>query len=157
MAERRIEIIYHSQQSGNTKAAAELIAEGIREAGEFEVALHNTNEERVNPDVLIGCAGVALGTPDYFSYSAGGVKMFMDDWLFAKRAEKAVEGMPVALFLTHGGGGRAKEPHESLGHHIGPQVGETLSIKNAPEGEAVEACKALGRALAEAAEKYLKG
>jgi len=154
MAKKKIVIVYHSQEAGNTKAAAELLADGIREAGDFEVALYNTNDSRVNPEVLVGCAGVALGTPDYFSYPAGGLKMFMDDWLFAKRGGKKVEGMPVALFLTHGGGGKAKEPHESLGHHVGPQVGETLAIKGCPKGKDADACKALGRKLAEAAAKY---
>ena len=62
MAKKRIVIVYHSQEAGNTKAAAELLAEGIREAGDFEVALYNTNDGRVNPEVLAGCAGVAAIT-----------------------------------------------------------------------------------------------
>jgi flavorubredoxin len=149
----KIVIIYHSQEAGNTKAAAELVAQGVKEAGGFEVVLRNTNDGRVSPDLLVGCAGAAFGSPDYFSYPAGGLKMFMDDWLFAKRAGKKVEGMPVALFLTHGGGGHALEPLEMLCRHVGPQVGKTLSIKGRPTGKDADACKALGRALAEAAGK----
>ena len=153
MAQRKIVVVYHSQQSGNTKAAAELVAQGAREAG-FEVTLHNTNDGRVKPEVLAGCAGAAFGTPDYFSYPAGGMKMFIDDWLFLTRAgNNAVKGMPVALFVTHGGGGAAKGPHETLFRHVGPQVGETLVMKGRPEGKDVDACKALGQKLAEAAKE----
>ena len=157
MAEKKIVIVYHSQQSGNTKAAAELIAKGVREAGGFEVVLSNTNDGRVDPKVLEGCAGAAFGTPDYFSYPAGGMKMFIDDWLFAKQAgNEGVGGMPVALFITHGGGGKAQKPHEELFGRIGPQAGQTLSIRNRPQGKDAEACVALGRELARAAERYLR-
>jgi len=156
VAKRKIAVIYHSQEAGNTRAAAELVAEGVREAGDFDVIMHNTNEQRVDPGILVGCAGLALGTPDYFSYPAGGIKMFMDDWLIAKHAGKTAEGMPVAVFLTHGGGGKAKAPHETLCRRIGPQAGGTLSIKGKPDAEAAEACKALGRALAKAAQGYAK-
>ena len=156
MSQGRIAVIFHSQSVGNTKAAAELVAEGIREAGDFEVVLENTNDGRLDPAILEGCAGVAVGTPDYFSYPAGGLKMFIDDWLIAKRGgETKIEGMPVALFVTHGGGGSAKEPHETLFRRIGPQVGETLLVEGKPRGEAVKACVALGKALAAAAEEYL--
>ena len=156
MSQGKIAVIFHSQSAGNTRAAAELVAKGIREAGEFEVILKNTNEGRLDPAVLEGCAGVAVGTPDYFSYPAGGLKMFIDDWLIAKNGgNEKIEGMPVALFVTHGGGGRAKEPHETLFRHIGPQVGETVLMQGKPNGEAADACVALGKELAAAAEEYL--
>jgi len=156
MSHGTIAVIFHSQSAGNTKVAAELVAKGIREAGDFNVILKNTNDGRLDPDILEGCVGVAVGTPDYFSYPAGGLKMFIDDWLIAKRGGgKKIEGMPVALFVTHGGGGAAKGPHETLFRHIGPQVGETLLIEGKPRGEAVKACVALGKALAAAAEEYV--
>ncbi len=153
----RIAVIYHSQAAGNTRAAAEFVAEGVRQSGRFEVVLTNTNEERVDPVLLADCAGVAIGTPDYFSYPAGGLKVFIDDWLLAKRAgHEDIEGMPVALFLTHGGGGVAQDPFEDLFQRLGPQVGGTLSMKNAPDDEAAEACRELGRALAQAAEAFIE-
>jgi len=155
MQRSKVAVIYHSQTAGNTKAAAELVAEGIREDGRFLVELHNTNEERVEPALLTECAGVAIGTPDYFSYPAGGLKVFIDDWLIARRADnKGIEGLPVALFMTHGGGGAAMGPFQDLFGRIGPQVGETLSIKGRPQGDQVEACRALGRKLAESAAEF---
>ena len=156
MRKKKIAVIYHSQQSGNTKAAAEHVAEGIRQEGEFEVVLANTNDERVDAVLLTECAAVAFGTPDYFSYPAGGLKVFMDDWLLAKRAgHEDVGGLPVALFLTHGGGGRAREPFENLFKHVGTAVGETVAIKGAPGEAEAEACRKLGAKLARAAEELL--
>jgi len=158
VSERRIVVIYHSQEHGNTRAAAELVAGGVRESGDFELVIRNAGDGRLDPGILAGCAGAAFGTPDYFSYPAGTLKMFMDDWLFAKRAgNEAIQGMPVALFVTHGGKGHAVQGHETLFRHVGPQVGKTLVIKGKPEGEDAEACVALGRALAEAAERYPAG
>jgi flavorubredoxin len=154
MRQKRIAVIYHSQSLGNTKAAAEFVIEGIKSAGGFEVVAFNTNEGRVDPALLAECAGAAFGAPDYFSYPAGMMKQFMDDWLIAKRkGNEEIEGIPVALFATHGGGGRLKEPFESLFQRVGPQVGETLMIKGAPGDAEAEACRKLGAALvAKAAE-----
>jgi len=156
MAQRRIAVIFHSQQAGNTRAAAELVAEGIRNGGEFEIVMLNTNDARVDPLEIQQCAAAAFGSPDYFSYPAGGMKMFMDDWLIADRAgTEGISGMPVALFVTHGGGGRAKEPMEQLFERVGPRVGDTLMIKGKPEGDDAKACVALGEKLAGAAEAFL--
>ncbi len=158
MRSKKIVVIYHSQSLGNTKAAAEQVAAGIRGAGEFEAVCLNTNDERVAPAVLADCAGAAFGTPDYFSYPAGGLKVFMDDWLIAQRGgNEDITGMPIALFLTHGGGGRAKEPFEGLLQRVGPQVGETVDIKGAPGEAEAEACRQLGAALVREAEKFLAG
>ncbi len=155
MNRTRIGIIYHSQSQGNTAAAAEQVARGAREVAELEVFLRNTYEEPVKPVVLADCAGVAFGTPDYFSYPAGGLKVFMDDWLIAKRqGNDRIEGMPVALFMTHGGGGAAKGPFEELFHHVGPQVGETVSAKGRPDEEQAEALRKLGAQLAQEAEAF---
>jgi flavorubredoxin len=156
MRKRKIAVIYHSQSLGNTRAAAEHVAAGIRSAGGFEVVAFNTNDGRVDPALLAECAGVAFGAPDYFSYPAGMLKQFMDDWLIAKRkGNEQMEGIPVALFATHGGGGRVKEPFEALFRRIGPQVGETLMIKGAPGEAEAEACRKLGAALAAKAAELL--
>lgn len=158
MGRDKVAVIYHSQSAGNTQAAAGLVAEGLREAGGFEVVMHNTNETRVDPALLAECAAVALGTPDYFSYPAGNFKQFVDDWLIAcRQGNEDIQGMPIALFLTHGGGGRAREPFEGLCGRIGSQVGETVMVKGMPDTEASGACRELGRALGAAARDYAGG
>jgi flavorubredoxin len=155
MQRKKIAVIYHSQSAGNTKAAADHVAEGADAAGEFELVCLNTHEGRVDPALLADCAGAAFGTPDYFSYPAGGIKLFVDDWLIAQRAgNEEIKGMPVALFLTHGGGGLAKAPFEELMRHIGPQLGETLVIKGCPGEPEAQACRNLGAELARKAAEF---
>ncbi len=153
MRAKKIAIVYHSH-SGNTAAAAGHIAESIEEAG-FEVVLANVNEERVDPAILADCAAAAFGTPDYFSYPTGCMKTFIDDWLIAKRAGAEQGEIPIALFVTHGGGGKAQQPFESLFRRIGPQSAETAMIKGKPEGEQVEALRKLGRELVQEAQELL--
>lgn len=169
MPERKIVVLYHSQGSGNTRVAAELVVQGIRAAGGFELVIRNTNDARLDPAILEDCAGVAVGTPDYFEYPAGSLKMFMDDWLIARRGgNRKMEGMPVALFLVHSASvGRdrrrhdevlrhARKRHEELFRHIGPQVGRTLASIGTPEGHTARDFVALGRDLTVAADKYLR-
>jgi flavorubredoxin len=156
MRKKKIAVIYHSQSAGNTKAAAEYVIKGIADADGFEVFAANTNDGRVCPSVLEDCAGAAFGTPDYFSYPAGGLKMFVDDWLIAQRAgNDRIKGMPIALFMTHGGGGVARGPFEELLRHVGPQVGQTLAIKGKPGRIEAAACRKLGAELAGKAEEFL--
>ena len=158
MVRDKVAVIYHSQQEGNTHAAAQAVAQGVRADGRFEAVLHNTHEQEVSPQLLAQCAGVAFGTPDYFSYPAGRLKVFMDNWLIAKRrGNEDIEGMPVALFMTHGGGGAARGPFEDLFHHVGPQVGETVTMKGAPDDEAAEQCRELGALLAREAAAHAEG
>ena len=156
MKKRKIAVIYHSQTMGNTKAAAEHVVQGINSVGQFELFVANTNDGRVEPGVLSDCAAAAFGTPDYFSYPAGGLKMSMDDWLIAQRAgNEDIKGMPIALFLTHGGGGVAKGPFEELFRHVGPQVGQTVTAKGKPGSAEADALRKLGADLAREAEKLL--
>ena len=111
----KILVIYHSQQFGNTKGLAEALAEGARESG-AEVELINTNERRVTLNEFLATDAVAIGTPDYFSYVAGTIKTLFDDIYLWDQAGKPVKGKPAALFFSHGGGGRVKQPLETFAH-----------------------------------------
>ena len=71
-------VLYHSQEFGNTGAMAEAVAEGLRTAG-YETTLFNTDEGRYDVTQFPQYDCVAFGSPDYFSYIAGGLKTFMDD------------------------------------------------------------------------------
>jgi multimeric flavodoxin WrbA len=143
----KILIIYHSQQFGNTKLLAEAFAEGARQAG-AEVALINTNEQRVTLDQFLAADAAGLGTPDYFSYLAGTMKTFFDDLFLWEQSGKAVKGKPAALFFSHGGGGKVKQPFEYLAHRFFQQVGETVEAKRPIGDEARKKCAALGQELA---------
>jgi multimeric flavodoxin WrbA len=148
----RILIIYHSQQFGNTKALAEALAEGIRQAG-AEVELINTNEQRVTLEKVLGADAFGLGTPDYFSYLAGTIKTFIDDLYLWDQAGKPVKGKPAVLFFSHGGGGKVRQPFEYLARRFFQQVGETVEAQRPVSDEARKKCLAIGKELVSEANK----
>jgi len=141
-------IIYHSQEYGNTDKMAQAIAKGVKDGG-AEAVLVNTNEERADVELFRSCDAVAVGSPDYYSYIAGGLKMFFDDWYIAKgKDDTDLTDKPVGLFFSHGGGGKVKGPLETLGQKIGPQIGDTVESKGSPDENVVSACEDLGKQLA---------
>ncbi len=142
----KIIVIYHSQQYGNTKILAEALAEGAREAG-AEVSLINTNERRVTLEEFLSTDAVAIGTPDYFSYVAGTIKTFFDDMYLWDQSGKSVKGKPAVLFFSCGGGGKVKQPFESLVHRFFQQVGETVGSERPISNEAKKKCLVLGKEL----------
>ncbi|MDP3015967.1 MAG: flavodoxin family protein [Deltaproteobacteria bacterium] len=144
----KIIVIYHSQQYGNTKILAEALAEGAREAG-AEVSLINTNERRVTLEEFLSTDAVAIGTPDYFSYVAGTIKTFFDDMYLWDQSGKSVKGKPAVLFFSCGGGGKVKQPFESLVQRFFQQVGETVGSERPISNEAKKKCFTLGKELVE--------
>ena len=144
----RVLVVYHSQ-SGNTEAAARAVADGAREIADTEVALRKGLQ--ADESDLRAADAVAIGSPDYFSYMAGGVKDFFDRTYYPTQGE--VEGMPCGLFLTHGGGGKAIESLNSLCETFKfESVGEPVLLRNAPDAESTPRLTQLGRALAQAAQ-----
>jgi multimeric flavodoxin WrbA len=142
----KIIVIYHSQQYGNTKILAEALADGAREAG-AEVSLINTNERRVTLEEFLSTDAVAIGTPDYFSYVAGTIKTFFDDMYLWDQSGKSVKGKPAVLFFSCGGGGKVRQPFESLVQRFFQQVGETVGSERPISNEAKGKCLVLGKEL----------
>jgi NAD(P)H dehydrogenase (quinone) len=144
-------ILYHSQQYGNTHQMAMAVAEGAKEAG-ASVTIHNANEGRFDVEAYRQFDAAAFGSPDYYSYIAGTLKVFLDDWYIAKGKNPAgLEDKPIALFYSHGGGGAVRRPLENLFSRLGYQVGETVESLRAPSARVVTALRELGGKLAEAA------
>jgi flavorubredoxin len=142
-------VLYHSQEHGNTAAMAEAVAEGLRDAG-CEVDSFNTNDGRFDIQRFPRYDCVALGSPDYYSYIAGGLKTFMDDHYIAD-VRDGLEGLrekPYVLFYSHGGGGRVKDVMERIFRRIGTLIGEPLGSRGKPDERALQACWALGKKLA---------
>ena len=142
-------VLYHSQQYGNTGKMAEAVAEGLKEAG-LQVVMFNTNEDRLDITTFPHYRVAAVGTPDYFSYVAGGIKTFMDDW-YIHRNEEGMTGKPLALFYSHGGGGRVREPFVNLLKRVGTVISDPVESSGAPSDAVLKKCRELGRKLAEAA------
>ena len=146
-------VLFHSQEKGNTRRMAEAVGEGAQAAG-ADVQLFNTNEGRLDVDVFRKADAAAFGSPDYFSYIAGGLKVFLDDWCIARWADRnGLEGKPHGLFYSHGGGGKVREPLEKLFASVGKQVGKTVESSGEPDDEVLAACRKLGEQLAQAAQK----
>jgi len=145
----KITVIYHSQQYGNTKILAEALAQGVREAG-AEVSLINTNERRMTLEEFLATDAVAIGTPDYFSYVAGTIKTFFDDIYLWNQSGEPVKGKPAVLFYSCGGGGKVKQPLESLVQRFFQQVGETVGCERPISEDAKKKCIGLGKELVRA-------
>ena len=144
---KKILVIYHSQQFGNTKILAEALADGVREAG-ADVGLINTNEHRVTLKEFMSADAIALGTPDYFSYPAGTIKTFFDDMYLWDQSGEAVKGKPAVLFISHGGGGKVSQPLDSFAQRFFTKVGETAEFERPINEEAKRTCHELGKQLA---------
>ena len=143
-------VLYHSQEYGNTHAMAEAVGEGARAAG-AEIKMVNTNERRLGIDEYRAAQAVAFGSPDYYSYLAGGLKMFLDDWFIAKKTNaEGLRDKPYGLFYSHGGGGAVRGPLEELFKRMGGKIGDTIESEGRPDEKALAACRALGQALATA-------
>ena len=140
-------LVVYCSMSGNTKAAAQAVAEGAKSAG-AQVVVKNGFEAQ--PKDLLECSAVALGSYDAFSYMGGGLKDFLDRAFYP--TQNQVTDKPYAAFLTHGGGGKAIASIESVAQSFKlKKAAASVLIKGKPEGQAVADLKALGTKLAAAA------
>ena len=139
-------LVVYCSMSGNTRAAAEAVAEGARAAGADVIVKPGLE---AGPDDLLACQAVALGSYDAFSYIGGGLKDFFDRSLYPTRGK--VDGKPYGAFLSHGGGGKAIASLESLAGSLKlKKAAEPVLMVSRPDEKAVTALKALGAALARA-------
>jgi len=146
----RIYLVYHSQEKGNTRRMAELVAEGCRQVPGTTVTLVNVNERRASMDEAEAADGYALGSPDYFSYMAGGLKQFFDDLCIADWAGRKVTGKPYVAFLTHGGGGSAIHSIEKVASDLKlEKAAESQTCRGAPSAAVARKAAELGRKIAE--------
>ncbi len=142
-------VMYHSQEFGNTAVMAEAVSDGLREAG-CEVDLFNTNGGRFDVTRFPQYDCVAFGSPDYYGYIAGGLKMFMDDhYVFGvRKGLKGLREKPYSLFCSHGSGGKVKDVMPRIFNRIGTHIGELISCLRMPDEQVLKRCKALGEELA---------
>jgi flavorubredoxin len=139
-------LVVYCSMSGNTLAAAQAVAEGAKSAG-AQVVVKTGFEAQ--PQDLLDCSAVALGSYDAFSYMGGGLKDFLDRAFYP--TQKQVTDKPYVAFLTHGGGGKAITSIESVAKTFKlKKVAESVLVKGKPQGQAVADLKALGVKLATA-------
>ena len=140
-------LVVYCSMTGNTKAAAEAMAEGAKNAG-AQITLKQGTEAQ--PKDLLECDAVALGSYDAFSYMGGGLKDFFDRAFYPTQGQ--VTDKPYVAFLTHGGGGRAIQSIESIAQSFKlKKIAESVLIEGRPEGQGLADLKALGAKIAAAA------
>lgn len=142
-------VVYHSL-GGNTKQMAEEVAQGARSVAGTTAVVKTGIEATL--DDLLGCDGIALGSPDYFSYMAGGMKDFFDRTYYPSQGK--VTGKPAVIFGSAGG------PPDTVLSCLEKALGwfklkkvEAVGASGGVGPEVLADCKELGRKLAEAAKK----
>ena len=137
---KKTAVVYWSG-TGNTAAMADLVLEGMKSAGADAVAM-----ECGSVTDLSAYDAIAFGCP------AMGSEQLEDSEFepFFNDVKKKVAGKAVALFGSYGwGDGEWMRNWEADCKAAGITLAcESVICAGAPEDEAVEACKALGRALA---------
>ena len=139
----KVSIIYWSG-TGNTEIMANAIEKGAKEAGaEAELITADV----ATPDMIADAKALALGCPSMGSEQLEETVMepLMCD------LDGAISGKTVALFGSYGwGSGEWMQDWESRVSSDGATVwnGEGIIANNAPDDEALEACKDAGKALA---------
>ncbi len=98
---RIILIVYHSQ-GGTMKAMAEAVAQGALEIENTTTVLKTAQEATI--DDLLGCHGIAVGSPEYFGYMSGAIKDFFDRTY--EMGHECTHRLPYFLFVCAGNDGR---------------------------------------------------
>jgi len=124
---------------------AKALAEGAKRVSGTEVILKKATEATLED--LINSSGIAIGSPDYFSYMAGAVKDFFDRTFYPSQGR--VTGKPCVLFATGGGGGRpALESLKRICKSFKfKQIGE-VATAGKPFSGVITECEKLGEKLA---------
>jgi len=146
----KILVLYYST-TGNTETLAKAIAEGAKPIA--EVTTRRVDYATIYD--LITCDGVAFGSPNYFGYMAGLVKDYFDK-AWSVRAQ--ITGKVAVAFTS--GGGSSNSALLSLENMF-----NAFKLEKAADGivssrrqteQDLDKCKALGKALAEAAVRKTK-
>jgi len=100
----RILVVYHSL-TGNTKAMAEAVAEGVRQVPGAVAVVKDV--EKVAKADLESADGLVLGSPAYFADVAGRMKTAIDDWNWKMKVD--FTDKVGGAFSTGGGQAGGKE------------------------------------------------
>ena len=139
-----IYVVYWSQ-TGNTKEMAEAVGEGITAAGKTAKVVEVGS---VSADELKDKEVFALGCP------AMGAEVLEEEEMepFVAEVEKFAADKKIALFGSYGwGDGEWMRDWEVRMQNAGAELvgGTGVMCNEAPDADAVEACKALGAQMAQ--------
>ena len=134
-------IIYWSS-TGNTKAMATLIEQGLRSSSNDlvikQVADSTTLDIEESDILLLGCSAMGVEEIDTSEMEP-----------FIKKNERAFMDKKVALFGSYGwGDGEWMDDWEKMMDDIGAQLAkESLKINELPEGDSEQECIDFGKAI----------
>ncbi len=100
-----IVILYYSK-GNNTKMLAKRIFDIFREFIPNDFTISMMDATTMDTAKLQKANGLIIGSPDYFGYVSGYIKIFFDD-MYSERS--VFKGRPVFGFITHGGKGNAQK------------------------------------------------
>ncbi len=144
---KQILVMYYSK-SGNTEKIAQSLGDEltrlIKDKGMPDLGVVIKKVTDVSVQEVVDARGVAIGTPDYFSYMAGQVKILFDE-LWERRDE--VASKPAMGFVSHGGGGKAKNSLADMAKHFKwkaalGKMGFAFGIEGAPDTKSKETIRA---------------
>ena len=161
MSKVKVLVVYYSR-TGNTERMAKAVAEGASQVEDCEVVLKRVEEMKV--DELKEYDAIIIGSPTYYGQMAAEVKKFIDESVKLHGELEGKVGGAFSSCAAMGGGVETTilsilkamlihgmiiqgDPEE---HHYG-----VVSI-GPPTKEVLEACKRLGRRIAELAKKIKK-
>ena len=129
--------------TGNTEAMANAVAEGVQAKGGEAVLIGPAD---FNADVVAGYDGIAFGCPSMGveQLEEAEYQPMWDD------VKGTLSGKNIALFGSYGwGDGEWMRNWEDEARDAGTNlVVDCVTANNEPDDDAIEACKALGAALA---------
>ena len=139
---RKTAVVYWSG-TGNTQMMAEKVAEGVRAAG-AEADVYNCTE--FSADLMDNYEAVAFGCPSMGSEQLEDTEF---EPLFTE-CEAKLSGKKLGLFGSYGwGDGEWMHDWEEKCKEDGAVlVSDGVICQEEPDDDAVESCKALGKALA---------
>ena len=137
-------IVAYWSQTGNTQAMAEAVGEGIQAAGKKALVAEIGS---VSMDALKNASAFAMGCP------AMGAEVLEEAEMepFVMEVETFASGKNIGLFGSYGwGDGEWMRSWTERMTAAGATVvgGEGVICQEAPDEEALENCRALGKALA---------
>ena len=137
-------IVAYWSQTGNTQAMAEAVGEGIQAAGKKALVAAIGS---VSMDALKNASAFAMGCP------AMGAEVLEEAEMepFVMEVETFASGKNIGLFGSYGwGDGEWMRNWAERMTAAGATVvgGEGVICQEAPDEEALESCRALGKALA---------
>lgn len=138
----KIAVVYWSG-TGNTQAMAEAVAEGVQKAGAQALLLPVSETDAAS---VLACDAVAFGCP------AMGAEVLEESEFepFFEQAEAGLSGKKTALFGSYGWGDGQwmRDWADRVAADGGILVSEPVTANEAPDDDALEACRALGGRLA---------